>query len=105
MERLILKQLSIIIISFSFLGCSSLPESNEDLNGNKVDVSLDKKETLPKPEINLEKEIGGYLLSSRTRSNSSKEVLFDAAYVSMQAYIDSMVKSNFYNYDNPPNQN
>ena len=57
MERLILKQLSIIIITFSFLGCSTLSESIEDLNGNKMDVSLDKKETLPKPEIDLEKEI------------------------------------------------
>ena len=57
MERLILKQLSIIIITFSFLGCSTLSESIEDLNGNKMDVSLDKKETLPKPEIDLETEI------------------------------------------------
>ena len=57
MERLFLKQLSIIIITFSFLGCSTLSESIEDLNGNKMDVSLDKKETLPKPEIDLEKVI------------------------------------------------
>ena len=57
MERLILKQLSIIIITFSFLGCSTLSESIEDLNGNKMDVILDKKETPPKPEIDLEKEI------------------------------------------------
>jgi len=64
MERLILKQLSIIIITFSFLGCSTLSESIEDLNGNKMDVSLDKKETLPKPEIDLEKEIEAEVINN-----------------------------------------
>ena len=64
MERLILKQLSIIIITFSFLGCSTLSESIEDLNGNMIDVSLDKKETLPKPEIDLEKEIEAEVINN-----------------------------------------
>jgi|TARA_R100000081_G_C4811261_1_gene171326 hypothetical protein len=70
-----------------------------------IEHLLDGDEPIIITTFTVEKEIGGYLLSSRTRSNSSKEVLFDAAYVSMQAYIDSMAKSNFYNYDNPPNQN
>ena len=64
MERLILKQLSIIIITFSFFGCSTLSESIEDLNENKMDVSLDKKETLPKPEIDLEKEIEAEVINN-----------------------------------------
>jgi membrane-bound lytic murein transglycosylase D len=56
MERLILKQLSIIIISFSFLGCSSLPEFTQDAKGDQVLLSQDKKELDPKPEIAIEKE-------------------------------------------------
>lgn len=66
---------------------------------------LDGDEPIIITTFNVHKETGGYLLSSRTKSNSDKEVLFDAAYISMQAYVDSMVKSNFYNYNNPPNQN
>ena len=56
MERLILKQLSIIIISFSFLGCSSLPEFTKDVKGDQVLLSQDKKEIDPKPEVAIEKE-------------------------------------------------
>ena len=57
MERLIIKKLSIIIISFSFLGCSSLPEFTKDTNVDQVLLSQDKKEKDSKLEISIEKEV------------------------------------------------
>ena len=76
MERLIIKKLSIIIISFSLLGCSSLPEFTKDTNVDQVLLSQDKKEIDPKPEISIEKEADIVLIDNvwdYLKNNSSYE--------------------------------
>ena len=76
MERHILKQLLLIIISFSFLGCSSLPEFTKDTNGNQVGVTLDNKEINPKPEIIKKEEVEIVVINNvwdYLKNNSSYE--------------------------------